>query len=132
MISVDDVASAMLLAWRAEVGGGRAFILTDRVAYSTRQIYDMIRQALGRRTSGFVIPPFVFSAAAQVGDVVGALLGRRVFFDSHAFDRVAGSAYFDSSRALRELGFVPTTTLREVMPALVRSVVHERATRSTE
>jgi UDP-glucose 4-epimerase len=121
MVAVADVGSAMVLAWRAKVHGGRAYNITDGVGYSTRQVHDLIRKALGRPTSRVVIPRLVFSTAAQVGDLAGELLGRRVFFDSMAFDRLAGSANFDASRAQRELGFSATTTLAEMMPELVRS-----------
>lgn len=123
MVAVSDAASAMLLAWRAKVQGGRAFNITDGRAYSTRQIYDMIRQALGHRRSGAGIPPSLFYAAARTGDMARAVLGRRVFFDTQTLDRLAGSAHFDSTRARTELGFTPTITLPDLMPSLVRHVV---------
>ena len=125
MVAAFDVASAMLLAWKAKVRQGRAYNITDDQAYSTRQIYDSIRLALGRPTAGKGIPRSVFSAAARVGDLCGGLLGRRVFFDGRAYDRIAGSAHFDSARARAELGFRPTATLYDLMPALVRHVVSE-------
>jgi nucleoside-diphosphate-sugar epimerase len=122
MVAVADVASAMLLAWKADVHDGRPYNIADGQLYSTRQIYDMILGALGRRPSAVTIPRFAFDAAARAGDLAGAILGRRVFFDSEALERIAGSAHVDASRARRELGFKPTTTLSEIMPALVRSV----------
>jgi UDP-glucose 4-epimerase len=122
MVGVADVASAMLLAWKGNVPGGRPYNVTDGQSYSTRQIYDMILRALGRPPRAVTIPRFAFDAAARAGDLAGAILGRRVFFDSVAFERIAGSAHVDASRAHSELGFKPTTTLSEIMPALVRSV----------
>jgi nucleoside-diphosphate-sugar epimerase len=127
MVAVYDVASAMLLAWKANVRGGRPYIITDDRAYSTREIHDLIRQALGRPRSGLAIPRAVFSAAARVGDLGGRLLGRRVFFDSQALDRIAGSAHFDPTRARTDLGYRPTMTLADLMPALVRHVVANSA-----
>jgi UDP-glucose 4-epimerase len=122
MVSVTDVASVMVLAWKANVQDGRPYNITDGQAYSTRQIYEMILRELGRRPSTVSIPRFAFDAAAWAGDLAGAIAGRRIFFDSEALERIAGSAYVDASRARNELGFEPTTTLSEIMPALVRSV----------
>ena len=123
MIAVSDTAAAMMLAWRAKIRGGRAYIVTDGETYSTRRIADMIQHALGRRASRVTLPRAVFTAAARIGDLAGEVLGRRAPFDSVAFDRITGSACFDASRARRELGFAPTLTLADALPAIVREVV---------
>jgi nucleoside-diphosphate-sugar epimerase len=128
MVSAHDAARAMVLAWHAAVHCGRPFIVTDGQGYSTRELVEMIRRALGHDAPRLTIPPSVFNAAARLGDLGRAVLGRRVFFDSQALDRLAGSAYFDSARARAELGFVPSTTLAEVMPALVREVTRASVT----
>lgn len=122
MVFVDDAAAAMVLAWKAKVAGGRPFIVTDDEAYSTREIYDMILNALGRRAPRLVMPKAMFSIAAKLGDGAEILLRRRLSFDSRALDAFTGSAWFDASRAKLELGYGPTTKLRDIMPALVRSV----------
>jgi nucleoside-diphosphate-sugar epimerase len=132
MVSVGDAARAMMLAWRVSVRGGRPYIVTDGVAYSTHDLAEMIRRTLGRREPRVTIPRAAFTAAARVGDLGRALLGRRVFFDSQALDRLAGSAHFDSSRARQELGFVPSTTLADVMPALVRAVIRAPVTSAAD
>jgi UDP-glucose 4-epimerase len=122
MVAVEDVAAAMELAWAARVPGGRPFIITDEDSYSTRQIYDMIRKALGRSESQWTIPRSALRAAAHVGDVVGAVIGRRAVFDSRILKSLSDAADFDTTRARVELGLEPTRTLAEVMPSLVRSV----------
>ena len=120
MVGVADVAEGMLRMWRANVRNGRAYILTDGRHYSTHQLYDLIRRGLGRTRPVVSIPRPLFAAAARVGDIGGWMLGRRMPFDSAAFDRLAGSAFFDSHRAERELGFLPTMTLENELPAIIR------------
>ncbi len=127
MISVDDVATAMVLAWRANVRDGRPFIVTDGTSYSTRQVYDMIRESLGRPEPAFSIPRSWFSVAARVGDAGSAVVGRRLPFDSKAMAKLSGSAVFTSDRARYELGFTPTTTLSDLLPAMVQGGVPERS-----
>lgn len=119
MIWVGDVAAAMIRAWQSNVAGGRPYILTDGQAYSTRRIYDEIRSAIGKTPVKISIPLGVFAGLALAGDLGGAVLRRRMPFDSAALDRVAGSAYFKSDRARLELGFHPTKALSDVLPAMV-------------
>jgi nucleoside-diphosphate-sugar epimerase len=119
MVWVTDLAEAMIAAWQAGVPGGRPFIITDGRAYSTRQMYDAIRAALGRSPARRHIPRAVFQSMAKAGDLAGHLLRRRVGFDSLSLERLAGSAEFDCSRAKAELGFSPTKSLYDVVPAMV-------------
>jgi nucleoside-diphosphate-sugar epimerase len=125
MVSVEDAATAFRLAWFVGAMGGRPYIVTDGHGYSTRHLYDLICRALGRETSALAIPRFVFWVAARMGDLGGRLRGQRLPFDSRALERLAGSAWFDSSRAQGELGFRPTASLPDLMPALVESVVRK-------
>lgn len=120
LVSVDDVVDALVRAWRSDIRDGREFIVTDGQAYSTRQLYDAVQTALGRPTSGLTVPAWVFAAGARLGDILGAVAGRRMPFDSGALERLSGSAFFTSSRAREELGFVPTRTLVDDLPAMIQ------------
>jgi UDP-glucose 4-epimerase len=126
LVAVDDVAAAMILAWQSRVRNGRPFIVTDGEAYSTREMFDLIRKALGRRRPVIPLPKAFFSAAAGLGDAGRSLLGRRIGFDSEALSRLTGSAYFDSSRAERELGFAPTMKLADALPSMIRDLAQAR------
>ena len=120
MVDVSDVVQALILSWKANVRGGRPFAITDGQPYSTRRIYDLVRRSLGRNGRVVPIPSSLLSAAARVGDIGGKLIGRRLPFDSDAYDRLTGSAFFRYDRAERELGFSPTKTLSDVMPAMIQ------------
>lgn len=129
LVSADDAAEALRLAWKSEIRGGRAFIITDGRAYSTRQMYELILDALGKRPPSVTVPEFIFRAAAKLGDLGAAALGRRLPFDTAALERIAGSAYFVSDRARAELGYVPSSTLGDVLPSMIRHlsrIRHER------
>lgn len=132
MVDVSDVVQALILSWKAGVRDGRPFIVTDGQPYSTRKIYDLIRESLGRSGRVVPIPPALFSAAARIGDIGGALMGRRLPFDSNAYDKLIGSAFFSSARAARELGFNSTTTLEGVLPAMIRHLAAESTSRSRD
>ena len=122
MVFVDDVARAMMLAWTANIREGREYIITDGEAYSTRRLYDLILGALGIEPSRLVVPRRAFDVAARVGDWVGTVAGRRMPFDSQALERLMGSALFVSDRARRELGFLHTRTLPDVLPSMIQQI----------
>lgn len=118
MIHVQDVGSAMLLAGeRADAVGG-TFTVTDGRAYSTREIYEWILAALGRRASRAAPPALLFSALARGGDLFGSVVGRRAPFDSDARQKLLGSAEYASGR-FAALGFAPAWDLARALPAIV-------------
>ncbi|MCQ8103090.1 NAD-dependent epimerase/dehydratase family protein [Methylomonas sp. SURF-2] len=119
MVHVDDVIQAALLAAETPEAAGRIYIVTDDHAYSTRQIYDWIRQALGKTAPGWQIPMTLLNVLAKTGDAIGHTLGRRFPFDSAALDKLSGSAWYSSAKIQRELGFRPRHSLQSSIPDIV-------------
>lgn len=120
MVHVDDVVQAALLAAETPEAAGQVYIVTDDNAYSTRQIYDGIRAALGKSASNWHIPMSLLTFFAKTGDTIGRLIGRRFPFDSAALDKLTGSAWYSSAKIRRELGFRPRHTLQSSLPDIVR------------
>ena len=120
MVHVDDVVSAALLAAEKPEAAGQIYIVTDGCAYSTRQIYDEIRSALGRSPIRWSIPAGLLNGAANVGDAIGELIGRRFIFDSAVLQKLMGSAWYSSDKIERELGFKPKYTLHQALPDIIR------------
>ncbi|MGR8929080.1 MAG: NAD-dependent epimerase/dehydratase family protein [Gammaproteobacteria bacterium] len=120
MVHVDDVVSAAMLAATKPEAAGQIYILTDGLTYSTQQIYDWIRNALGKPQACWTIPIGALVVLAKVGDVIGKLIRRRFVFDSAALQKLAGSAWYSSAKIERELGFKPVHTLPQSLPDIVR------------
>ena len=119
MVHVDDIAEAALLAVDRPLADGRVFVLCDGEAYSTRRIYQAMCRSAGRPVPRWEVPAWVLRVAARAGDALGAKGRRAVPFDSEALDRLLGSAWYDSSRARRELGWAPRWTLEAALPDIV-------------
>ncbi len=119
MVHVDDVAGAVVSAAEHPEAAGRIFLLTDGEAYSTRRIYEAMCHSVGRPVPRWAVPMPLLGAAAKVGDVVGRNGRRSIPFDSEALDRLLGSAWYDSGRARRELGWTTTYTLERALPEIV-------------
>lgn len=120
MVHVDDVVRAALLAAEKPEASGQVYIVSDSQGYSTRQIYDWIRTALGKKPMPWAIPLTLLKLLAKTGDAIGKLRGRRFMFDSDALRKLSHSAYYSSAKIERELGFRPQHTLQQALPDIIR------------
>lgn len=120
MVHVEDVVQAALLAAEKPEAAGQVYIVTDGHSYSTRQIYDWIREALGKPSSSLTIPLAWLRTMAKVGDGIGKLRGRRFMLDSDALDKLIGSAWYSSAKIECELGFKPGHDLKSSLLEIVR------------
>jgi nucleoside-diphosphate-sugar epimerase len=119
MIHVDDVVSAALLAIERPAAAGRAFIISDGREYSTREIYEWICASLGVEVPRWTVSRSFLRALARAGDALGRVRGRPSPFDSDAYEKLLGSAVYDTSAAREALGFVPHWDLPSALPAMV-------------
>lgn len=120
MVHVEDVVQAAILAAEKPEAAGKVYIVTDGQPYSTRQIYDWIRECLGKPQSSLTMPLALLRAMAKVGDGIGKLRGRRFMFDYDALEKLVGSAWYSSAKIERELGFKPVHDLKSSLPEIVR------------
>ena len=119
MLHVENAVDALILAGQHPAAAGQTYTATDAAPYSTREVYDLIRQALGKPPVRWSVPAWAFRLLALGGDAARGVLGRRVGFDSEALQKLLGSAWYSSERMTRELGYRPTHTLGDAMPALI-------------
>lgn len=119
MVHVVDVVRAALLAADQPAANGRCYIVTDWRGYSTRELYELICRALGKRLPGWHVPLWVLTMLGRVGDAIGRVRGKRFLFDSDALEKLAGSAWYSSERIARELGYRPSVTFPEALPELI-------------
>lgn len=126
LLHVENAVDALVLAAAHPRAAGETYLVTDENPYSTRQLYDWIREALGRKRRSWSVPEWLFRSLALVGDGMRGALGRRVGFDSEAFDKLLGSAWYGSERIARELGYRPARDLRSAVGELVEDYRERR------
>lgn len=122
MLHVENAVQALMLAATHPKPDHDVYIVTDTRAYSTREIVDGVRVALGRRPLNWAIPEWGFRVVAGVGDILRRAAGRRVGFDSEALHKLLGTAVYDCSRIGRDLGYTPDHDLMSALPELVAGV----------
>ena len=120
MVHVDDLVRAAWLAAENIKAAGQIYIVSDEQAYSTRQIYDFIRLALGKPPTKAAIPLFILQSLAKIGDVMGGLAGRRFLFDSDRLSKLSDSAWYSSAKISNQLGFKPCHTLPHSLPDIIK------------
>ena len=116
---VSNVVQAAVLAATSPAANGKCYLVTDAKAYSTRELYAMICRALGKKVPRWHVPLGVLRILGWVGDGIGTVRGRRWAFDSEALEKLIGSAWYSSESITQELGYRPTTTFEEALPALI-------------
>lgn len=119
MIHVDDVVRAAIASARRPQAVGRALVLGDGVAYSTFAIFAAMRRALGREVPRASMPAAAWLLLAKAGDVAGFVLRRRAPFDSAAYRKLFGSAWYEPSDLRTLLGLERLKTLDDALPAMV-------------
>ena len=119
MIHRDDLTGAAVLCADDPRALGRTYVVTDGTPYSTRQVYEYILEALGRRPPRWNLPIGLLRLAALGGDGIGRLRGRRLPFDSEVLEKLIGAACYDGSPIRQELGFMPRRTLQDSMSEMV-------------
>lgn len=119
MVHIDDVIAAALMAAEHPAAKGQIFIAGDNEPFSTRQLYEWICQAAGKKVPRWSVPLWVLRLLGRIGDLIGKLRGRRFVFDSDALAKLTGSAWYTSAKLQRELGWKPRHTLRGTMPTIL-------------
>ena len=102
MIHVDDLVNAILLVSESERANGEIYIATDGESYSSRDIFNTMRDVEGKRPLKWSVPKFVF--------LLLALISPRI---RYKIDKLLGDQCY-SSKKLKSLGFVPKRKLKEM------------------
>jgi nucleoside-diphosphate-sugar epimerase len=102
LVHVEDVVAAVRLVLSHPAAVGRTYIVADPKPYSSRELYDAIRAALGMPPVRWAVPAGVFRFAARLSPRA-----------AEAVDKLLGSACYSPARIERELGFRARVGLAE-------------------
>ena len=113
MVHVDDLVEMALRALQQPVAAGKTYLVCHPEAVSTRQLFDAMREALGREPFPVSIPLGLLKVVATIGSGITALTGRPVPFDRGVLEKLTGSAWYDARLAEEELGYVAQRSVLE-------------------
>lgn len=119
MVHRDDLVEAALRCAIDPRARGRSYVVTDGHPYSTREIYETILAALGRRRPRWEVPLGALRAVASVGDLGERLSGHRLPFDSEVLGKLTGSALYDGRAIEDEIGFHAALRLEDAIGEMI-------------
>jgi nucleoside-diphosphate-sugar epimerase len=120
MVHVEDLVDAAWLAATSSQSDGQIYIVSDGQPFSTRQLYEWMAVALGRKVARWAIPAIVLRGGGYIGDFVERLSGRACALNSAVVQRLLGSACYISDKLRTELGWEPRRHFRDSLPDMVR------------
>ena len=118
LVDVRDVAKALALVAFHRGAAGRTYLVTDGHWYSTHEIVELIRAALGKKPQRWHIPGEVLKGIALMGDSLRKA-GLPFPFDRTVYQKMLGSACYSSRAIEEELGFRPEYTLDKSLPGML-------------
>ena len=119
LVHVDDVVDAMRQVAFDERADGRTYIVASHDAPSGRELFDMLRKAVGLTPCGWAVPMPAMRVVAKLGDGFERVLRRRIPLDSEALERLLGSAWYSPARIERELGWRAKVSLVDGLSEMV-------------
>ena len=118
LVHVSNVVTAALLA-ASGAATSSCYIVTDRLPYSTRKLYELICRALGKQIPHWQMPLAALGIFGRLGDLAGRITKRRFPIDSASLNKLVGSAWYNSQRISRELGYAPAIDFESALPELI-------------
>jgi UDP-glucose 4-epimerase len=117
MVHIDDLVRALLLAAYKKEANGEIFIVTDGRHYSTREIFNHMCLALGRKVPKWAVPKIIFYSLATLGDLLGKVIS--VPFNTHRYRKLLGDDCYSSAKIETVLGFHAKLTFKDALPYMV-------------
>ena len=102
MVHVDDLVKAILLVAKDDRAKGEIFIVTDGTPHSSREIYEIMCNILGKSIPKWYVPKFIFNFSA----FFSLSLRQKV-------NKLFEDDYY-SSEKIQSIGFKPQRSLKEM------------------
>lgn len=107
VISVDDVVEGILLALDKGKNGERYILSHENI--TIKKLFQMIAQSGGVKPPGFYLPTFVMHILGWFGDLFKTGISRENAYTASMYH------WFDSSKAQKELGFIPKKSAQQAI-----------------
>ena len=104
MIHVDDLVRALLLVAEDERANGEIFIATDGESYSSRKIYEIICQVVGRNVPNWSVPKFLFDLVGLISSNARYKVDKLLGDECYSVNKLEGLG-FKAERTLKDMSF---------------------------
>src|SRR5690606_11247167 len=119
LIGVEDLCRAIVVALESEHVWGKAYLVSDGVPHSIKEIETRIRQALGGGAASLWLPRPAFALAAATGDFMRNL-GIDIPFGRAGYNTLFCDEYAGDAAFQRDTGFSPRQDFYQELPKLLK------------
>ncbi len=119
LLALNDLIDAALWVAEDERANGKIYTVTDGHRYSTREIYDAMRKALGLSPIKWAIPLNLWKLLAKMGDSIQHFTRFPAPFNSDKLEKLLGFAEYSGALIQNELGWSPKEDFFTVLPQMV-------------
>ncbi len=132
LVAVTDLAKALILAAKSPDANGRTYMLTDGEAYAISEIEEAIYRCLGKRLPPRRTPAMVLYVASLTAGLLSRLGIRKSGISARTYRNLTSENLFNNNDICAELGFRPSTTLYDMLPAICSNIVDVMAVESDQ
>ena len=120
LVSVQDLASALILAVESTNTCKSPIAVTDGQHYSIAELEQAIYRALGRPKPRWRMPRILVYFASLLAGLISKFTVSGGSISVRTYRNLTSDNLFSNSMAKKELGFEPSTTFYQNLPAMVR------------
>lgn len=111
MVYVGNVVDAALAVVEKQQTNNEVYIVTDKINYTVKELYEVICNGLGKKPLSFYIPISIANGLAKIGDIGGHIIKKPLSFNSEVLRKLTSSLTFSSQKIQDEIGFEPKYNL---------------------
>ena len=119
MLHVKNFGLAVRAALEVDAFPRPMYVIADATPYSITEIYDRLREGLGKQPPVCRVPAWILSFGAKCGDLLQALTRMPFPFASSTREKLMGQACYSPDAAMRELHYRPLYTFEQAVPDLI-------------
>lgn len=126
LVSVDDLAEALILALQATQLSAKTFAVTDGQTYPIEEIEQAIYQALGKRMPRWRTPFVVLYLAAAAAGLLSRFRSDGGSISGRTYRNLTSDNLFSNDEICEQLGFKPSTTFYQALPKIADEIVKKK------
>jgi len=106
LVHVDDLARAISLLLTAETRSGEIYFISEKRAYSIKEMIALLQQACGRSGIPLYVPSSLFRVIARLSEILLRIVGITPMLTREKAEELLASWEVETVKAERDFGFV--------------------------
>lgn len=119
MLHVKNFVLAVRAALEVKAFDRPMYVIADAQPYSISEIYELLRDGLGKRPPVCRVPAWALTFGARTGDLLRILTRKPFPLSSSTLEKLTGQAWYSPAAAVRDLGYHPVHTFQGAVPGLI-------------